>query len=332
MTNEKTLYDKKVLIVGMDDFLGVHLVGALLSQRAHVYIYGHPESNNKAGGWGKYLLSIDAKFIPQVETPDNLPIGGIYDVVKNMDVVYHLEGSPVYESPMVGDRYAIKSRYAKFMEALNLLIACREAGVGRIVQVLSNMTVEEKYPDKPVEDAYLDMIDTNYESIKCDTEDLSRNFFEIYGLPIVRMDAQSAYGPHQNKREVIPALIDQVIRGKRSVHFNSTNTAREFTYITDVVEGLILAGITPGLEGMKFELNNGEKVSYFDLANMIAAKLERDIKVAFHVEEKMEWLSSPNNLLGGKVKVSKKLPGWSPKIHLDDGLMMTINWAKTTAQ
>lgn len=332
MTNDKTLYDKKVLLVGMDDFLGIHLVDALLLQGTQIYIYGHPESNNKTGGWEEYLLSTDAKFIPQVETPDHLPVGGIYDVVKNMDVVYHLEGSPVYESRVVGGRHAIKSRYVRFMETLNLLIACREAGVGRIVQVVRNMTIEEKYPDKPVEDSYLDMIDTNYERIKFDTEVLSRNFYETYGLPIVRMDAQSAYGPHQNKREVIPALIDQVIRGKRSVHFKSTNMAMEFTYISDVVEGLILAGVTPGLEGMKFELSNGKKVSYFDLANMIAAKLERDIKVAFDIEEKTEWQSNQNNLLGGKVRVSKKLPGWFPKTHLGDGLMMTINWVKTTTQ
>lgn len=332
MTNDMTLYEKKVLLVGIDDFLGVHLVGTLLSQNAHVYVYGHPKANNKAGGWREYLLSTNAIFIPQVESPNNLPVGGIYDVVKNMDIVYYLEGSSVYEGRMFEDQHAIKSKYTKFMETLNLLIACREVGVRRIVQVTSNITIEEKYPDKHVEDAYLDMIGTNYESIKCDTEELSRNFFEVYGLPIVRMDVQSAYGPHQNKREVIPALIDQALKGKKSIHFKIANKAREFTYISDVVEGLILAGVTPGLEGMKFELSNGKKVSYIDLANIIAAKLERDIKVTFDADEKMDWRSGQNNVLDGKVEGSKGLPGWFPRIQLDDGLMKTINWVKNTTQ
>lgn len=331
MTNDTTLHDKKVLLVGMDDFLGVHLVGALLSQGAQVYIYAHSEKN-RVGGWGEYLHSTDAKFIFQEEVSDNLPVGGIYEVVKNMDVVYHLEGSSVYEGRIFGDRQVIKSRYVKFMAALNLLIACREAGVKRIVQVASNMTIEDRYPDKPVEDNYLDTINLKYEIIKCDTEELYKNFYEIYGLPIVRMDTQSAYGPHQNKREVIPTLIDQVLKGKKSVHFNSTNTVKEFTYISDAVEGLILAGVTPGLEGMKFVLSNGEKVSYFDLANIVAAKLERDGKVALTVEEKVEWQSSQNNILGGNVKVSNKLPGWTPKINLDEGLNLMIDWVKNTTQ
>lgn len=320
------LNKKKILIVGMDDFLGIHLVEALLSEGADVRILDHPRSDKRMDKWTEHLPSTGVKVVRHESSSEGLPIGGIYDAVKGSDVVYHLWGLSPNEPCKSQTGYALK--YAKSMEALNLLLACREAGVGRIVQVIKNTEMEEKHLEKPGEGEYLDLTDMNYEQIQFDVVDLSGNFHDIYGLPIVTVYVQDAFGPLQEQWEIIPAMIDQVKNGKKNIHIKEMNAAGEFTYISDAIQGLLMAGSTPNMEGMKFELRTGQKVLHSELANRIAARFGVEVNVVFDDEEKMVGYSSGDGLTRAGTAESHQMPGWTPKVQLDEGLNKMIDWMK----
>lgn len=318
------LHKKKILIVDMDDFLGIHLVEALLSEGADVRVLDRPKSDKRIGRWREHLPSAGVEIVHHESSSEGLPIGGGYDAVKDADVVYHLWGLYPNEPRKSQAGYALK--YARFMEALNLLLACRESGVGRIVQVIKNTVVEEEHLEKPGEGEYLDLTDMNYENIQFDVVELSGNFHDIYGLPIVTVYVQGAFGPFQEKWEIVPAMIDHLKKGKKDIHIKEMNAAGEFTYISDVVQGLLLAASTPNMEGMKFELRTGQKVLHSELANRIAARLGVEVNVVFDNEEKMVGYSSGDGLTRDDTPESQQMPGWTPKVQLDEGLDRIIDW------
>lgn len=332
MKKDNDLNTKNILIVGMDDFIGLHLVDALLAEGAHIRIYDHSGSDKKTGGWKDILRSTNVETISHDDRSDALPVDGIYDAVKNTDIVYLLGAPFLEENRKVAGRHLAKPRYEKFMQALNLFLACREAGVSRIVQIIGNTAAAEIYPHQSVEDQYLDMSDLNYEEIRCNIEDLSNNFYEIYGLPIVTVHIQNIFGPRQTGWGKIPAIINQAVKGKRIFHLKGSDLTGSFTYISDAVQGLVLAGSLPGLEGMKFELNTEKDIPYSQLAERIAEKLGLDIKIVFDVDQRTGASRSGGNPADNVSYLAHTLPGWSPKIDLDEGLDRTIEWMQSAAK
>lgn len=285
-------------------------------------------NQKKIGTWRNHLLSTNVEIIRHESSSDVLPVGGIYDLIQDADVVYHLWGLLSSGSYQLQNRYAIKSRYTNFMEALNLLLACRETSVSRIVQVSKNIAIEEMRTEEPVEEGYLDLSAMNYEKIQYNIEELSRNFLDIYGLPIVTVRAHYAFGPRQGRREIIPDIIDQMEKGKRTILIKGVNISGEFTYISDVVHGMLLAGSTPQLIGKKFELTTGQKTLYSELANMISVKFGVDVQVVFDAEEKTAEHSSGGNLTRDEADEVHKIPGWAPTVQLDEGLNRMIDWMR----
>lgn len=332
MKKDNDLNTKNILIVGMDDFLGLHLVDALLAEGAHIRIYDHSGSDKKTGGWKEFLLSTNVETISHDDRLDALPVDGIYDAVKNTDIVYLLGAPFLEENRKVAGRHLAKPRYEKFMQALNLFLACREAGVSRIVQIVGNAAAGEIYPHLPVEEGYLDMSDLNYEEIRCNIEVLSKNFYKIYGLPIVTVHAQNVFGPRQAGWGKIPAIINQAVKGKRTFHLKGSAAVGKFTYVSDAVQGLILAGSLPGLEGMRFELDTEKEIPYSRLAELIAGKLGLDIKIVFDADQRIGAPPVARNFTDDESHLARALPGWSPKIDLDEGLDRTIEWMRSAAK
>lgn len=318
--------NKKVLVVGKDGFLSSHLVETLLLEGAHVRFFTSSDAH------GNLDMGDDASKPPNLEIIDgstsaSLPDGGIYDAVKGCEVVYHLGILDLNLRDQKRGNHNLQRVNADFMNSLNLFLACREVGISRVVQVSRKSELEEIAGNGINNDEYLEIDIMNHYIARYSVDDLARNFFDVYGLPVVMVHIMNLFGPRQPVREVIPSMIGQLLDGRDAIDAKVPGLIHEFTYITDAVHGLLLAGSMPGMEGRACELGTGHEIHLSDLAGKIALKLGNPRRIAIKKSPARRQVANENSS-GMKIYSARELLRWEPQVTLDEGLDRAIDWMR----
>jgi UDP-N-acetylglucosamine/UDP-N-acetyl-alpha-D-glucosaminouronate 4-epimerase len=164
---------------------------------------------------------------------------------------------------------------------LNLLMACREAKVRRVVYASSSSV----YGDDPALPK-VETLPTNpispYAVSKLGAEHYCRTFARLYGLETVSLRYFNVFGPRQNPESiysaVIPRFLEQALkREPLEVHGDGLQS-RDFTYIDNVVQGNVLAMETPGVSGEVFNLACNNRHTLLDIATEIGRFLGRELE------------------------------------------------------
>jgi UDP-glucose 4-epimerase len=175
----------------------------------------------------------------------------------------------------------------------------------------------------------------SYATSKIFEEHLCYAYNEAYGIPFVILRYFNCYGPRQNltwQGGPQSLFISAAIRGEPCIVHGDGCQTRSFTYISDVIDGTILAMRNPQAENEVFNIgNDSTEISIVDLANYIYSLVRPDtppkIKKVPHEE-----------LFGKYDEVSRRVPniskarrilGFTPKVGLREGLIMTIEWQRS---
>jgi nucleoside-diphosphate-sugar epimerase len=102
---------------------------------------------------------------------------------------------------------------------------------------------------------------------------------------------------------------------------------RDFTFVSDTVEGLIKAGECEQVVGEEINLGTGLEISIEGLAKKIAVMVGCDVSVRQDEERRRPAKSEVQRLLSDNTK-ARKLLGWQPQKGLDEGLLQTVEWVK----
>jgi nucleoside-diphosphate-sugar epimerase len=203
---------------------------------------------------------------------------------------------------------------------VNLLQALEHAGCTRIV----NMGTSEIYGDVPApfrEDMAVRPI-SPYAAAKYAAECFCRVFHQGRGAPVVLLRPFNAYGPAQTADRVIPEIIVRALRGE-DLAMTAGRQTREFNYVEDLVDGIVRAAATPGIEGQLFNLGCGEDVAIRDLAATILDLLGNPVRAHFGAlpDRPTEiWTMRSDS------SRAREVLGWKPQHSLVDGLEKTIAW------
>jgi UDP-glucose 4-epimerase len=159
-------------------------------------------------------------------------------------------------------------------------------------------------------------------------------YAEQQGLDVVRVRFQNVYGPREILgagkwrgnvntiwRNVVPTFIFKALNNIDIEIYGGQNTARDFIYVEDVAEGVVLA-LKNGESGKVYNLATGTETFIHELASTIVNETNSKSK-CFH-EEKRIWDNSGRRM--GSIEFSAKEIGFKSKIKLIDGLNKTINW------
>lgn len=202
----------------------------------------------------------------------------------------------------------------------NLLHALAGTDYQRFV----NVGTSEIYGDIPApfrEDMVVHPV-SPYSVSKYAAECLCRAFFDGHSWPIVRVRPFNAFGPGQTPDRIVPEVIVRALRGE-DLRMTQGRQTREFNFVEDLVDGMVRAAVTPGIEGELFNIGCGEDVSIREVTSSILELMGDPVKAHFGALP-----DRPTEIwqMRSDSTKARSILGWKPQHTLADGLQKTIDW------
>jgi UDP-glucuronate 4-epimerase len=159
-----------------------------------------------------------------------------------------------------------------------------------------------------------------YATTKRAGELLCYNYHHLYGFRTACLRFFTVYGPRQRPEMAIHKFTDLIWRGKTVPMYGDGGSLRDYTYVDDIVDGLVAAlDLAPGFE--IFNLGGAETISLADLVQILSAELA--------VTPRIEYLAAqPGDVPITYADVTKaaRLLGYSPKVSIREGLRRFVAW------
>lgn len=309
---------KRVLVTGAGGFIASHLVERLLSEGARVRVFVRYNSRDEAG----FLREVHQREGLEITAGDLRNAGVVEAAVEGMEVVFHLGAVISIPYSYVNPVEVVESNV---IGTLNVLMACRKWGVGRVVHT-STSEVYGTARVVPIDEGHTLQGQSPYSASKIGADKLAESFWDTYSLPVVTVRPFNTYGPRQSARAVIPTIVCQAI-SREVVHLGNLEARRDFTYVDDTVNGFVKVAQADGVEGAVINLGTGEDVSVREVAEMIIAMTGRKVRIEVE-EERMRPERSEVMRLVSDNRLAREKIGWRPEVKLEEGLRRTIAWTQ----
>lgn len=202
------------------------------------------------------------------------------------------------------------------------------AAVDRVVFTSTSCSVYGDKAPLPLTEEFMAMEPTTPYQVTKTLGELYCNFFRnSYGLSTVRVRLFNSYGPGEipgRYRNVVPNFIFWAMQQQPLSITGSGEETRDWTYVDDIVDGLLRAGAVPGADGDVFNLASGKETRVIDLANCINRLTGNGAGVVY--TERRKWDVHTHRL--ASVEKARNILGYEPRTELEDGLSRTVAWFK----
>lgn len=326
------MYKKSnILVVGGAGFVGANLVNALI----------HHEVNK--------VVIVDNLLSSNIENiPKSPAVNFIYGSITDDKVLSKLHDEFDYIFHLATFHGNQNSMYDPLMDHENntlttLKLLEKIKGFKRLKKFIyssAGCTVAQKTYDSPEETTEEDPIslylDSPYQISKIIGEFYLNYYYKQYGTPIIKARFQNVYGPGEILgagewrgtistvwRNVTPVFIYKVINDQPLELDNEGENTRDFIYVSDLVEGLLLCG-TEGRVSEVYNLASGVETSIKVLSEHIYAITNKPAN--YVLREKRSWDHSGRRF--GSTEKARNELGFTAKTSLYEGLEKTIQWTQ----
>ena len=313
----------RALLTGGAGFVGSHLADALLAKGHQVSVI-----DDLSTGSMDNLVHLKGRpgFDYVIDTVMNESLTA--ELIDHADVVFHLAAA-------VGVKLIVEAPVRTIETNVHgtEIVLKHGAKKGKLTIIFSTSEVYGKSTAVPFrEDADLVLGPTTkhrwaYACSKLIDEFLALAYFKERGLPVVVARLFNTVGPRQTGRYgmVIPNFVRQALAGEPiTVHGDGTQT-RSFTYVGDVVGGLIALALEPRAAGQVFNIGNPEEISILDLATRVRAAAGSSspiVLVPYDQAYEAGFEDMPRRVPDiGKIQA---LVGYAPTLGLDEILQRVI--------
>jgi nucleoside-diphosphate-sugar epimerase len=305
------------LVTGGAGFIGSHLAEALVGQGEHVRVVDSLVTGNR-----RNLAHLpDVDFIEG----DLADLDVARRAVEGVDFVLHQAAIPSVprsvQDPMTSHRANVEA-------SLNLLIAARDAGVKRLVYAGSSSAYGNT-PTLPKVETMPSAPLSPYALQKFVAEEYCRLFTRLYGLETVTIRYFNVFGPRQDPSSPYSGVISLFIRalcdGRQPTIYGDGEQTRDFTYVTNVVDGVLRACHAPDASGEVINVATGWRISLNQL--FLAVR-----ELTGGTVEPLYAAARPGDVRDSQADIQKahRLLGYEPTVSFDAGLAQTVVWHRAT--
>ena len=301
----------KVLVTGGAGFIGSHIVRDLLDRGDQVRVLDNLSTGSKAN-----LAGLNIDFIEG----DIRDAAVAQESIKNVDAVFHLAAF-ISVAGSMEDPLACYD--ANLNGSLNVLMQADKAGVRRVVLASSaavygesESTVDENHPPNPL---------SPYAASKLAMEQAAKLFSQSFNLETVCLRFFNAYGPRQSPDSpyaaAIPKFIQVMSAGEPVTIHGDGRQTRDFVYVGDIVNAMLLAADGESIDGRVFNIAGGNSVSINKLVETLQRFFPETPDPVFGPPRQGDLLFSEAD-----ISLAERALGYRPRIDLQAGLGITVEW------
>ena len=204
--------------------------------------------------------------------------------------------------------------------------AVLQGGIKRIVYAGSGCAIYGAQAPLPLKEEFISMhLSTPYQISKMAGEMYCNFYWHHYGLPIVKTRFFNSYGPGEvpgQYRNVIPNFIYWAMKGQPLPITGEGKMTRDFTYVEDIVDALLRAGVREEAIGQEMNNASATETEIVEMANTVNDLIGN--KAGLLYTDRRKW-DSKSRLLAS-IDRAQELLGYNPKTDFKTGLLNTIHW------
>ncbi len=303
------------VVTGAAGFIASHITHALVERG-----YAVRAIDDLTGGMGWLRLDDLGDRIERHQT-SILASDGLAAALRGAQVVVH--HAALISVPESVER-PIDYQLVNATGTLQLLEACRAAGVGRVVYA-STSAVYGDGPEQPKRESMVPDPISPYAVSKYAGERYVSAYARLHGMETVCLRYFNVFGQGQNLKSqygaAVPAIVTRILRGEAPTVYGDGEQTRDFCHVSNVVRANVLAVTAPKLAGEVVNIGCGRRASVNDIvaaANRMLGRSQRANYAAARAGDVKDSLAD--------VTLAKQVLGYEPVTHFEQGLEQTLPW------
>lgn len=312
------------LVTGGAGFIGSHVCERLLKGGHSVWAFDdlndfYDPQLKRRNIRDIQVLAKPFEFV-QGDLTDAEALQEVFGSVK-FDQVIHLAARagvrPSLQQPALYQRVNVEG-------TVNLLEAARRAGVRKLVLASSSSVygVNSKVPFAECDPIFTAI--SPYAASKLAGEALGHVYHHVYGMDIVMLRFFTVYGPRQRPDLAIHKFARLISSGKPIPVFGDGSTARDYTYIDDILEG-VLACTRAEFGFEVFNLGESQTVTLRQLIELLEAALGQKATI-----DRQPLQPGDVPLTCADITKARSRLGYNPQTRIEQGIPLFVDWFRTT--
>jgi UDP-glucuronate 4-epimerase len=317
-----------VLVTGAAGFIGYHLAATLLDRGERVvgidnFIHFYEPALKQARAAA--LKKRPGFIFQEMDVADQKGLEDLFERHPDIDRVLHMAGQP-------GVRHSIEKPW-EFQRSnidgqLAMVEAVRKLPDFRHLVFASSSSVYGDSKDVPFAlDNPADKPRSLYAASKRAAEHIAAAYSHLHGTPITALRFFTVYGPWGRPDMAAFLFIDAVLRGNKLWLFNKGELKRDFTYIDDIVAGVLAAMDRPpppdseGLRYAVYNLGNHRTVDVRDFLKVIEKACGKSARI-----EEAPMQPGDVHVTYADISASTRDLGYLPRTPIEEGIPRTVAW------
>jgi len=304
------LKGRRVVVTGGAGFIGSHLVDALGEENDVVVFddFSTGRMENLLGARGHRIVH------GSVTRPAQLRLA-----FRGAEVVFHLAARPSVPGSVLDPRGSAR---VNLDGTLNVLVAARDAGVGKVVFSSSCAVYGDAPP--PVKETALPRPKSPYAVQKLAGEHYCANFQELFGLRTVSLRYFNVFGPRQDPGSqyaaVVPVFFRCLLDAGAVTIFGDGRQTRDFIFVDDAVSANLLAAESSAADGRVLNIATGRGTSVNRLAETVSRLAKRPLRVIRAPARTGDIRNS-----SADISSARRLLHFRPQTSLAEGLRISFS-------
>lgn len=312
----------RILVTGAAGFIGYHVASKILDGQNEIVLIDNMNSYYDVELKKARLKKLEEKSkhfkFHNIDIADEDELLHRYEQL-NPDVVIHL-------AAQAGVRYSIDSPFvygrSNLTGFLNILELCRQFKVPELIYASSSSVygMADQYPSVEWNDT--DQPISLYAATKKANEVMASSYGHLYGIRITGLRFFTVYGPWGRPDMALFKFTKAILNDEPIQVFGGGEMSRDFTYIDDIVSGVIKVLNQPGVKGHTiYNLGNGNPTKLMQFISLIERELGKTAKIEYLPMQAGDVIRTYADI--GRARFNL---GYEPKESIESGVKKFVEW------